>query len=155
LRREIVSMLLAGSIANRMGPFFAFRTRDEVGATIAQVARAYAIAREIFDVRKLWRSIEGLDAQVPAAVQYETMLRIARMLRRAVYWLLQRHPDALDIEPAIARFRPGVAQVSGALPKLLVGATKHRFDEDTRELEERSEEHTSELQSRENLVCRL
>nr|MBO2515390.1 NAD-glutamate dehydrogenase [Gammaproteobacteria bacterium] len=136
LRREIVSMLLAGSIANRMGPFFAFRTRDEVGATIAQVARAYAIAREIFDVRKLWRSIEGLDAQVPAAVQYETMLRIARMLRRAVYWLLQRHPDALDIEPAIARFRPGVALVAGSLPKLLVGATKHRFDEDTRELEE-------------------
>src|SRR5690606_3522861 len=93
LRREIIAMLLAGSIVNRMGPFFALRARDEVGATAAQIARAYSIVREIFEVRKLWRGIEALDGQVPAAVQYETMLRIGRMVRRAVYWLLQRHPE--------------------------------------------------------------
>src|SRR5690606_2471182 len=60
LRREIISMLLSSSIINRMGPFFVLRACEEVGAKVEQVARAYSIAREIFDVRRLWRSIEAL-----------------------------------------------------------------------------------------------
>src|SRR5690606_9633214 len=103
LRREIVAMLLSCSIVNRMGPFFVLRAREEVGAGVAQIARAYSIAREIFDVRRLWRDIEALDHEAPAAVQYHTMFQIGRMLRHAVYRLLQRQPDALDIEAAVTR----------------------------------------------------
>src|SRR5690606_35062741 len=135
LRREIVSMLLSSSIINRMGPFFVLRARDEVGASVAQIARAYSIAREVFDVRRLWRGIEALDYEAPAEVQYDTMFQIGRMMRRAVYWLLQRQPDRLDIEPAVAQLRPAVARVTEALPKLTIGGSGRHFADDVAELE--------------------
>jgi glutamate dehydrogenase len=130
LRREIVAMLISGSMINRMGPFFVLRAREEVGASVAQIARAYSIAREAFDVRRLWRSIEALDYEAPADVQYETIFQISRMMRRAVYWLLQREPESLDIEAAVARLRPGIADVAEALPKAAVGAPGKRFGDD-------------------------
>jgi len=136
LRREIVSMLLSSSIINRMGPFFVLRAQEEVGASVAQIARAYSIAREVFDVRRLWRGIEALDYEAPADVQYQTMLRIGRMMRRAVYWLLQREPDRLDIEPAVARLKPAVTRVAEALPKIPIGGSGRRFADHVAELEQ-------------------
>ncbi|HEX7081386.1 MAG TPA: NAD-glutamate dehydrogenase [Gammaproteobacteria bacterium] len=136
LRREIVAMLISSSMINRMGPFFVLRARQEVGATAAQVARAYSIAREVFDVRRLWRQIEALDYRIPAAVQYDTIFQISRMMRRAVYWLLQRYPEELDIEPMVERFRPGVARITESLPRLLGGGTGRRFDGDAEQFEQ-------------------
>ena len=46
LAREIIAMLIGGSMINRMGPFFVLRAEEETGANVAQVARAYAIVRE-------------------------------------------------------------------------------------------------------------
>ena len=135
LRREIVAMLISSSIINRMGPFFVLRAHEEVGATVAHIARAYSIAREVFNVRQLWRSIEALDYQVPAAVQYDTIFQISRMMRRAVYWFLQRYPERLDIVPMVERFRPGVGQVAESLSKV-VGGSERRFDRDVEQFEQ-------------------
>jgi glutamate dehydrogenase len=128
LAREIIAMLIASSIVNRMGPFFVLRTEEETGANVTQVARAYAIVREVFDVRTIWREIEALDHVVPAEAQYEAFFRISRMVRRAVYWFLQNHADALDIEPMITRFRPGAEQAFAA--KLVTGPARVRFDQE-------------------------
>ncbi|HEX6997240.1 MAG TPA: NAD-glutamate dehydrogenase [Gammaproteobacteria bacterium] len=126
LAREIVAMLIAGSMINRMGPFFVLRAEEETGADVAQVARAYAVAREVFGVRALWREIEGLDHRVPAAAQYDSIFQISRYLRRAVYWLLQNYADELDIEPLVQRFRPAVGEVFAVLPKLTIGRAEQR-----------------------------
>jgi glutamate dehydrogenase len=136
LRREIVAMLISGSMINRMGPFFVLRARDEVGADAAQVARAYSIVREVFGLRSLWRSIEGLDYQVPADMQYATVFQISRMSRRAVYWFLLRYPERLDIVPAIQRFKPGVERVQETLAKLVSGGPERRYQDDMRRFEE-------------------
>ena len=127
-------MLVGGSMINRMGPFFVLRAEEETGANVAQVARAYAIVREAFRVRKLWRDIEALDHQVPAKAQYDSIFEISRMVRRAVYWFLQNYPGQLDIESMVTRFRPGVGQVLAALPTVVSGRTGQRFEKDTREL---------------------
>jgi hypothetical protein len=68
-------MLIGGSMINRMGSFFVLRAEEETGANVAQVARAYAIVREVFGVRPLWREIEALDHQVEAKVQYDAIFR--------------------------------------------------------------------------------
>jgi glutamate dehydrogenase len=135
LRREIVAMMISGSMINRMGPYFPFRAQEETGADGAQVARAYAIVREIFGVRRLWRSVEALDYAVAAQLQYDVMFQISRHVRHAVYWFLQRCSAELDVEPMIARFHPGVARVLDALPAL-GGAAAQRHDADVRGLEE-------------------
>ena len=41
----------------------------ETGAEPADVARAYTVVRESFDLRSLWARIEALDNRVPAEVQ--------------------------------------------------------------------------------------
>jgi glutamate dehydrogenase len=95
------------------------RAEEETGKTVAQVARAYAIVREVFGVRRLWREIEALDYKVEARVQYDSIFEIARMVRRAVYWFLQNYANELDIEPLVMRFRAGVGELFAALPEIL------------------------------------
>src|SRR5207302_3107864 len=61
------------------------------------------------------------------------------------------HPGGTLVNAVLARV-PAISGIGGALRPGIV----HRLDKDTSGLlEVRSEEHTSELQSRENLVCRL
>jgi len=136
LRREILAMLISSSMINRMGPFFVLRAEEETGANVAQVARAYAIARKIFGTRDLWRNIEAQDHAVQAQVQYDSIFQISRMLRRAVYWFLQRYPNDLDIEHMVKRMRPGVSRLIGSLATVLSGHTKKRFENDTRQFED-------------------
>ena len=108
LRREIIATLVAGSIINRMGPMFALRAIDETGSSPAEIARAYTIVREIFDIRDFWTQIEALDNEVQAEMQYAVMFKISRIMRRAVYWMLHRHSDDLAIEPLVKQLKPGV-----------------------------------------------
>ena len=92
---------------------------------MTQVARAYAIVRGIFGIRKLWREIESLDNTIRAEAQYDAIFQMSRMVRRAVYWFLQNHADALDIEPMITRFHRGAEQAFAA--KLVTGPARERF----------------------------
>ena len=127
LAREIVAMLISSSMINRMGSFFALRAEEETGANVARVARAYAIVRELFGIRKLWRQIEKLDYTVPADAQYESMFQISRMLRRAVYWFLQRKPKRLDIASTIEKLSPSVGSVLALLPSSVNGYAGERM----------------------------
>src|SRR5690606_5637412 len=130
LAREIIAMLIGGSMINRMGPFFVLRAEEETGASVARIARAYAIVREVFGVRRLWREIEALDYKVEASVQYDSVFKSSRMVRRAVYWFLQNYPHDLDIEHMVMRFRTGVDEVLDRLPSLLVGRAAERHAEE-------------------------
>jgi glutamate dehydrogenase len=136
LHREIIAMLIGGSMINRMGPFFVLRAEEETGANVAQVARAYAVAREIFGVRQIWRQIEALDYAVPADSQYRSIFQISRTVRRAVYWLLQNHASELDIESTVSKFKRGVETALAALPSLVIGRRADRLATDIRELEQ-------------------
>jgi glutamate dehydrogenase len=130
LRREIAAMLIASSVINRMGPFFALRARDDTGADMAALGRAYAIVRALFRTRELWRSIEALDGQVQAQVQYDSFYEVGRMFRRAVYWFLHRPGSHRDIASALARLEAPVTEVMRALPAVLCGWSKRGYERD-------------------------
>jgi glutamate dehydrogenase len=115
LRREIIAMRVASDMINRMGASFVIRAEEDTGSTAAQVARAYAIACEIFQVRYLCKTIEARDNQAPASVQYELLFQISRRLRHAIYWILNRHPKLDSIDVSISRFGSGVAEARRAL----------------------------------------
>jgi glutamate dehydrogenase len=130
LRREIAAMLISSSMINRMGPFFALRARDETGADVADIARAYSIVRSLFETRRLWREIEALDGQVQAAVQYDCFSQCSRMVRRAVYWFLHRRHRNRNIDVTVAELHNGVTAIVAALPSPLCGYSKRSFDHD-------------------------
>ncbi len=54
LKREIIATQVTNSLVNRMGSSFTMRMHEETGEEAAQVAKAYTIARGIFDAREFW-----------------------------------------------------------------------------------------------------
>ena len=79
-------------------------------------------------MRELWAEIEALDNRVPAAVQYEMQFATARALRHATYWVLAHRGRSLEVEPAVAQLKPGLARLVAAAPKLVTGRLAARID---------------------------
>src|SRR2546427_4285195 len=82
--------------------------------------------------------------------------------KRQVLFASQQHIDAVGVEPGAIRenFTVAGADVQGWAPgqRLAVGDAVFEVTmecEPCERMDERSEEHTSELQSQSNLVCRL
>ena len=128
LRREIIVTAITNSLINRMGPGFALRTQEDTGADVGSIARAYAIAREVTDIRDLWADIEALDDKAPAALQYAMSHETMRLLRRLTYWVLRTLGTNLDIERAVNRLRPGIRELMAALPELIEGIELERYE---------------------------
>jgi glutamate dehydrogenase len=124
LRREIVASQVTNAVVNHGGTTFVFRLGEETGATPAEVARAFAAAREIFDLPSLWADIESLDGKVDAAVQLSMTLKARTLLERSTRWLLRNRPRPLDIAATIERFRPGAAVLEEGVAELLAGADR-------------------------------
>jgi glutamate dehydrogenase len=134
LKREIIVTATTNSIVNRMGPTFVARTQQDTGANAATVARAYSIARESFDVREIWAGIEGLDNRIAAATQYDMTQDTVALIRQVTYWLIQRHRDSLGIEAQVGRLRPGIRELTAALPGWLTGLEHEAFERRAAEL---------------------
>jgi glutamate dehydrogenase len=50
------------------------------------------------------------------------MFETTRLLRFCTYWLIHRHPNALQIEQQVSRLRSGLTKLDAALPRVLSGA---------------------------------
>ena len=94
LRREIIATVIANQLVDRGGTTFVFRLGEETGAAPAQLARAFAVAREVFAMRSFWGAVEALDDQVSASVQLEMLIEGRRLVERATRWLVRGHPEA-------------------------------------------------------------
>ena len=135
LRREIVTNAVANSMVNRGGITFAYRAVEETGASPEQVARAYVVCREVFDLAGFVSRVEATDNVVSTAAQTDLYLEFRRLLDRSVRWFLTSRPAALDIAAEVARFRPGLEAQAGRLPELLQGRERTRLHSRAREFE--------------------
>jgi glutamate dehydrogenase len=107
------------NMAHGGGTTFAFRLHEESGAPASEIARAYAAARDIFEMRPQWGEIEALDNRVEADVQIEMLLAGRRLIERGSRWLLRNRSRPLDIGTTVHFFAPGAAVLYGAVPRLL------------------------------------
>ncbi|KGN37003.1 NAD-glutamate dehydrogenase [Knoellia subterranea] len=126
LRREIVTNSVVNSMVNRGGITFAFRAQEEAAGSPEQVARAFIVCREVFDLRGYVEEIEALDNVLPTSVQTQLYLEFRRLLDRAVRWLLAARPGQLDITTEVERFAPVVADLGPRIPELLQGGERER-----------------------------
>ena len=134
LSREIISTVVANQLVDRTGTTFAFRLREETGAPPSILARAYAVAREVFDMRSFWEQVEALDNQVDPKAQLAMLIEGRRLVERATRWLVRANPRGIDIEQAIERFEPGARHMAHALPNVLDGGDREAFDKRAEEL---------------------
>ncbi|NND44576.1 MAG: NAD-glutamate dehydrogenase [Xanthomonadales bacterium] len=111
LRRELVATQVTNSLVNRMGVSFVLRMRDDTSATPAEVARAYTIAREMFDARDFWAKVESMDNKVDARLQTEALLVMWTLLRQVTRWLANHPGHELDIIGMLNRLKPGMLEM--------------------------------------------
>jgi len=128
LRRQIATTVVVNDMVNRGGISFAFRAGEETGAGPVEIARAYTVARDVFDLPSFWSRVEALDNQVPTAAQCALFLESRRLLDRATRWFLTSRGGRLDVDGETERFRDEVARVAPLVPGLLVGAERERLD---------------------------
>ena len=127
LSREILTTLIANSIVNRMGPAFVKRSQEDTNASIAEIAQAYVVVLEVCQAPDIWKRIEALDNQIPAEAQHAMMFEVSRILRHAVYWLLERHGHKIKIEDSIQRLRAGLSAIFSRISSVLPGTGKEIY----------------------------
>jgi glutamate dehydrogenase len=128
LRREIIATYITNSMVNRAGATFAHRLQEATGAAGPDVARAYTVAREVFDIRRLWKDLATLDDVVTATVQTELMGEARKLIERSTLWFLRNRRQPLDIAATVSHFAPGVASLAQELRKLLAPADAEALD---------------------------
>jgi glutamate dehydrogenase len=129
LRREIVATRLTNRLVDRGGIGYVLRLHDETGAPPAVVARASAVASEVFALDELWDEAEALEDEVADERLAEVRLEARTLEVRATRWLLLNRPRPLDVAATVEEFGEGVRTVAGMLPALLHGAARETFEE--------------------------
>jgi glutamate dehydrogenase len=111
LRREIVATCVTNTLVDRAGTSFVFRLTEETGASVADLARAHAAARELFGLDAFWAEVEALDGQVPAEVQVTLALEARLLAERASRWLIRHVPPPLAVAAVLEHFSAGLADL--------------------------------------------
>jgi len=112
LKREIIATMVTNSIVNRMGFTFVHDLARETSLTIADIVQAYIFARDAFGLRDIWQQIEALDGATHAALKVRLFKRTQHFAAHVIRWILQHLPQPLNLEASLARFAPGIAQLS-------------------------------------------
>jgi glutamate dehydrogenase len=128
LRREIIATVVANQLIDRAGSTFAFRLEEETGSPASILARGYAVAREVFDMRSYWSAVEALDNKVEADTQLAMLIEGRRLVERATRWLVRANPRSIHIAIMSHYYEPGARMLLAALPEVLDGAEREAFD---------------------------
>ena len=136
LRRELIATIVANQLVDRAGVTFAFRLGEETNAAISTLARAYAVAREVFSMRDFWTAVEKLDNQIEAGTQLAMLNEARRLVERATRWLVRSGARGrLDVSAMVARFAPAAEMLGNALPDVLRGQDHESFTDRLVELQ--------------------
>jgi glutamate dehydrogenase len=134
LCREIVATQVVNNVLHGGGTTFVFRLHEESGAPASEIARAYAVAREIYGMRPQWGEIEALDNRVDGSVQLSMLLEGRRLIERGTRWLLRNRPRPMDIASTVGHFRPGAEALYESVTRLLAPADAEPLARRTDEL---------------------
>lgn len=121
LSGEIIGTQIANHMINMMGINFVDRLRVATGANEATIARAYILARDIFDIENLWSQIEQLDYKVETNIQIAMMHELQHLMRRATRWFVRNRRSELDCETEVNRFKAELLKILKKQEGLLCG----------------------------------
>jgi glutamate dehydrogenase len=117
LAREIVAVLVAGDMIDRVGPGLIHRLEERLGVGTPDITSAYAVVRQVFDIDRLWDQVLAL----PGA-SHRTRLKlhfgIQDLIERTTSWLLRHRTADTDACASIERFTDPVRELATALPRL-------------------------------------
>jgi glutamate dehydrogenase len=135
LRRELIATVVANQLVDRAGMTFVFRLAEETGVRAPSLARAYAVARDVFEMRDFWARVEALDNRIEAGTQLAMLIEGRRLVERAARWVVRAGARGeIDVTAMTERFTPGARLLADSLPNVLRGQDQDRFGERRNEL---------------------
>jgi glutamate dehydrogenase len=134
LKREIIATQVTNSMVNRMGATFVLRMQEDTGQSVAEVSKAYTIAREVLRARDLWIEIDRLGDSVDFHRQIELLLRIWNLMRNLTRWLLNQPGAATDIARSVERYQSRFDELVGVLDTVVAEEDATAFQTDHSEL---------------------
>ncbi|GLW05301.1 NAD-glutamate dehydrogenase [Microtetraspora sp. NBRC 13810] len=129
LRREIITTRVVNDLINSSGTTFMFRFAEETGASSAEIARAYLVARDVFDMPSFWQAVEDLDNKVDTSTQLAMLLEGRKLVERGARWLLANRRPPYDLAETVGFLSDGIDGLHDGLPKLLAGPDLAAYEE--------------------------
>ena len=114
LRREIVATQLANAVINRGGPGIVIKLASRTGRSAADIARAYALSRDVLGVLTSNNAIDALDNKLPGKVQLELYASAETQVVEGMLWFLANVDFSPGLGALVQRFGTAIRAVSGA-----------------------------------------
>jgi glutamate dehydrogenase len=127
LRREIIATSVTNSILNRIGSASFFHIQEDTGVSACDIARAYTITRDVFELRDLWDDISAVE-NITSEQQKELFLEVQNVVERSTLWFLRNYPQPLKVNDAIKDFAPGVGDLFACLAKIMPKPLQEIYD---------------------------
>lgn len=147
LRHEIVATQIANDMVNTMGISFVPRLVESTGANLADIAKAYVIARDIYAMPEFLAALERISENISSAVEFQLINGMMRKIRRATRWFLRNRRRYLNPASEVELFTSGMMHINENLAHLLNGETLQEWLATT--------EHLRSLGLPESLVKRV
>jgi glutamate dehydrogenase len=128
LHREIIATYVTNSLVNRVGAAFVRDLVDRLGAAPGDIVRSYVVARDVFDLRPIWRDIEALDLKISTDTQSDMAYRLEMLVERMTTWFFNHARRPLDIADTIERYAPGVRELMDHLPEIVTAEDRSDID---------------------------
>jgi glutamate dehydrogenase len=125
LKREIISTVIANKIVNYLGSYFFHVAQEYTGLSGCDIARAFCVVWEIFDLERLWYEVDHSESKIKT----ELLGMIQSFVQTAIYWFLRNKSQVLNIEKAISEFAVETRSLIKNIDKFLTGELKTRFFE--------------------------
>jgi glutamate dehydrogenase len=119
LRREIIATQLANSMINRGGPSLVVRIADQTGASAPDITRAFAAARNAYDLPALNDEINALDGKLPGQAQLALYESVQNLLLDRLVWFLRNVDLSKGLAGVVEHYRKGIVALTAALDKAL------------------------------------
>ena len=127
LRKEIIATLLSNMITNNIGMGFGFRIREETGASIENIAKAYVVSVEVFELNNTWKALEQLDNVVQEHYRHECFRAVSGLLERSISWLLRNKGSNFDVSHLIERYKTDIKILHQVIPGAIIGQSRKNY----------------------------
>jgi glutamate dehydrogenase len=129
LRREIITTSVVNEMVDTGGTTFLFRMGEEAGLPVADITRAWLVARDVFGMSAFWHQVDKLAGEIDVDVRIELVLEARKLIERATRWLLLNRRPPFGIAETVSFLSEGVATVRSGIPKLLFGRDLATYEE--------------------------
>ena len=127
LRKEIIATLLSNKITNNIGIGFGYRIREETGASIEDIAKAYVVCVDVFALNDTWDELEKLDNKVQEVYRYECFQAVSGLLERSISWLLRNQSSDFVVSKVIKRYKPDIKLLNKVISTAIVGKSRKNY----------------------------